>query len=178
MARDIKWSEELSEEDRAWAEQRMDQQGPGGRKFSDLLQENDEQFGKAAKDAGKSRDERRTELRAVIAEAQNELERLDREESEETNRNVALAGSVGDKAAGLAVRDNTVVNGEAPEGATGSKEDYSDEKYWTKARLSDTLRERNTEREAAGMDVLPLTGNRSELVERLIRDDEEIAAGE
>lgn len=175
MSREIKWEEELSDEDRAWAEQRLDQQGPAGRKFADLLQDNDEKFGKKAKDAAKTRDQRRAELRTTIAEAQNELERLDREEVEEINRNTALAGSVGDQAAGLIVRDNTPVNGEVPEGASTAKEDYSEERYWTKARLTDELQKRNSARKEEGLNPLPLTGNRSELVERLLQDDDEIA---
>jgi hypothetical protein len=178
MAVQINWAEPLSDEGRAWVSQRMDQQGPGGRTLGDLMQENDEKFGKAEKDAGKSRDERRTELRTVIADGQNELERLDREEAEEVNRNTALAGSVGDHAAGLIVRDNTSVDGQRPEGASAGKEDYSDERYWTKSRLTDELRKRNDERVASDMSPLPLTGNRSELVERVMRDDEEIAASE
>jgi len=178
MARDINWDEPLSDEDRAWAIQRGDQQGPGGRKFSDLMQENDEKHGRAQKAQSKSRDERRAELRTIISDAQNELERLDREEVEETNRNTALAGSVGDREAGLIVRDNTPVNGETPEGASTAQEDYSDERYWTKARLQDELRTRNSDREAASLNPLPLTGNRSELVERLLQDDEEIRASE
>jgi hypothetical protein len=178
MARDINWDEPLSDEDRAWAIQREDQQGPGGRKFSDLIQANDEKHGRATKDQAKSREERRAELRTIIADAQNEMARLDAEEAEETNRNTALAGSVGDREAGLLVRDNTPVNGETPEGASTAQEDYSDERYWTKARLQEEIRSRNTEREAANLNPLPLTGNRSELVERLLQDDEEIRASE
>lgn len=176
MARDINWDEALSDQDRAWVEQRLDQQGPGGRKFADLIEDNDERFGAKEKAAAKSRDERRAELRTVLADAQNELERLDREEVEEINRNTALAGTVGDQAAGLIVRDNTPVDGERPEGSVEAKETYQDERYWTKAKLTDELRSRNTEREGAGLNPLPLTGNRSELVERLMKDDEEIAA--
>lgn len=178
MARDINWNEPLSDEDRAWAEQRLDQQGPGGRKFGDLIQENDERHGSAEKAQAKTREERRVELRTIVADAQNELERLDREEVEEINRNTALAGSVGDREAGLIVRDNTPVNGERPEGAPEAREDYSDERYWTKSRLTDELRKRNSEREEAGLNPLPLTGTRAELVERLMKDDEEIAQDE
>lgn len=176
MARDINWDEPLSDEDRAWASQRGDQQGPGGRKFSDLLQENDEKHGRAEKQSAKTREERRAELRTILADAQNEMERLDAEEAEEINRNTALAGSVGDQKAGLLVRDNTPVNGEHPEGSSTAQEDYSDERYWTKARLQDELRVRNSDREANDLNPLPLTGNRSELVERLMKDDEEIRA--
>lgn len=176
MAVEINWDEPLTDAGRAWASQRLDQQGPGGRTFGDLMQENDEKFGNAEKPAGKTRDERRTELRTLIADAQNELARLDKEEADEINRNTALAGSVGDQAAGLIVRDNTPVNGETPEGASTAKEDYSDERYWTKAKLTDELSVRNNERKEAGLNPLPLTGNRSELVERLLKDDEEVAA--
>ena len=178
MAVQINWDEPLSDEGRAWASQRLDQQGPGGRTFGDLIRSNDEKFGKEAKDAAKSRDERRADLRTAIADAQNELERLDREEAEEVNRNTALAGSIGDKAAGLGFRDNTPVNGETPEGSSEAKETYEDERQWTKSRLTDELRKRNDERVESGLSPLPLTGNRSELVERLVRDDEDIAASE
>jgi len=178
MARDINWDEALSKEDRVWAEQRLDQQGPGGRKFADLIQENDEKHGRTDKPKTKSREERRAELRTLISDSMNELERLDKEEADEINRNVALAGSVGDQEAGLLVRDNTSVNGEKPEGASGQAEDYSDERYWTKQRLVDEIRNRNTDRVAANLNPIPVTGNRSELVERLLKDDEELAAAD
>jgi hypothetical protein len=171
MARTINWDEPLSDEDRAWVEQRLDTMGPNGKTFQQLLDEQD-----GNKKPSISRDERRSELRTQIADAENELARLEVEEAEETNRNTALAGTVGDRAAGLIVRDNTAVNGETPEGASTAKEDYSDERYWTKAKLQDELRKRNDDREAADLNPLPLTGNRSELVERLLLDDDELAA--
>lgn len=175
MGVNINWEEPLTDAGRAWASQRLDQQGPGGRTFGDLIQENDEKFGGADKAPAKSREERRAELRTIIADAQNELDRLDKEEAEEINKNTALAGSIGDKAAGLAVRDNTPVDGQTPDGASTAKEDYSNDQYWTKARLTDELRVRNTDRVNANLSPIPLTGNRSELVERLLKDDEELA---
>lgn len=168
--REIDW-DNISDDDRAWLEQRPDMPVKDGKKVADLLAELD-----GKKPPAQTRDERRGELRTIIADAENELARLDKEEAEEVNRNTALAGSVGDREAGLIVRDNTPVNGETPEGANTAKEDYSDERYWTKAKLTDTIRERNTEREEEGLNPLPVTGNRSELVERLLKDDEELAA--
>jgi hypothetical protein len=171
--RNINWDEPLSPEDRAWAEQRPDIPVKDGKKIADLLAEID---GREA--PAKNREERRAELRTLIADSQNELARLDKEEADEINRNVALAGSVGDQEAGLIVRDHTAVNGERPEGAPGQVEQYTDEKYWTLNRLKDELRKRNSDRQSAGENPFPLTGNRSELVERLKRDDEELAAQE
>lgn len=170
MARQINWEEPLSKEDRAWLEQRPDMPVKDGKKVADLLAEIDGQA-----PPSKTRDERRAELRTIIADAENELARLDVEEGEEINRNTALAGSIGDQAAGLIVKDNTPVNGERPEGSPEAVETYSDEKYWTKAKLTDELQKRNTDRKEEGLNPLPLTGNRSELVERLMKDDQEIA---
>lgn len=171
MARYINWDEPLSKEDRAWAEQRPDIPVKDGKKIADLLAEID-----GRKPSSQTRDERRGELRTTIANAENELARLDKEEADEVNRNTAIAGSIGDQAAGLATRDNTAVDGERPEGAPDDVERYTDEKYWTKPRLTDELRKRNSDRQASGLNPLPITGNRSELVERLMKDDEEIAA--
>lgn len=169
--REINWSEPLSDEDRAWAEQRPDLLVKNGKTVREYLLEVDGQAPPAV-----NREERRTQLRSIIADAENELARLDIEEGEEVNRNTALAGSIGDREAGLIVRDNTPVNGERPEGSVEAKETYEDERYWTKAKLTEELRTRNTEREQAGLSPLSLSGNRSELVERIMRDDEEIAA--
>jgi len=142
--RNINWDEPLSPEDRAWAEQRPDIPVKDGKKIADLLAEID---GREA--PAKNREERRAELRTLIADSQNELARLDK-----------------------------AVNGERPEGAPGQVEQYTDEKYWTLNRLKDELRKRNSDRQSAGENPFPLTGNRSELVERLKRDDEELAAQE
>lgn len=180
MARNINWSEPLSDEDRVWAEQRLDtQSGQDGLTIGEQIQKNDEVHGKQAKDARKSRAERLEDLRTTIADSENEISRLQQEEADEANANRALAGSVGDRAAGLIVKDNTPVNGETPEGAPTGTEDYSDERYWTKAKLSETIDNRNTDRQADGLEPLSKSGTRAELVERLRKDDEELAqAGE
>lgn len=169
MARDIDW-DNLSEEDLAWLRQRPDMPVKDGKKVADLLAEHD-----GKKPMAKTRDERRGELRTQIADAENELARLDVEEAEEINRNTQLAGSIGDHAAGLRVVDNTPVNGQKPEGSPEGRETYSDERFWTKGRLTDELHKRNTDRREEGLNPLPVTGNRSELVERLLKDDQEIA---
>jgi len=98
------------------------------------------------------------------------MARLQAEQAREDNPNVAVTG---DPASGL-VRDNTAVDGETPEGAPEGKETYEDERYWTKAKLTDELKARNVERERDGLEPLATTGNRSELVERLMKDDEEL----
>lgn len=176
--RKIDWSKPLSDEDRAWAEQRLDATDDGI-KLADRIAANDVEHGKEAKDAKKSRSERLADLRTTIADAQNEVARLEQEQVDEDNRNAALAGSLGDQAKGLIVKDNTPVNGERPDGAPTETEDYSDEKYWTKAKLQEEIDKRNAERQADGLEALPKSGVRSELVERLRKDDEELAqAGE
>lgn len=173
MARNINWSEPLSDEDRAWAEQRPDTpSGQDGLTIGEQIQRNDEVHGKQAKDSRKSRAERMQELRSTIADSENEIARLQQEEADEINANVARAGSMGDQAAGLTVVDNTPVNGETPEGASTGTEDYSDEKYWTKAKLVEEIERRNDD----GAE-LSKTGTRAELVERLRKDDEELARG-
>jgi hypothetical protein len=170
MAREIDWDKELSDEDRTWAEQRLDAPAGNGMTINDRIIANDEKFGRRAKDASKTRDERIAELRTVMADAQNEIERLHREAAEEGNPNVAVTG---DPAVGL-VRDNTGVDGERPDGAPEPKETYSNEKVWTKSKLTDELHARNEERTAQGLEPLSTTGTRAELVERLMKDDEEL----
>lgn len=175
MARTIDWSEPLSDEDRAWAEQRRDfASGRDGLTVGEQIDRNDEKHGKQAKDSKKSRSERLDDLRTTIADAENEMARLQQEQADEDNRNAALAGSVGDRAAGLIVRDNTPVNGETPEGASTQAEDYSDEKYWTKSKLSEEIDNRNEERKAENLEPLSKSGTRAELVERLRQDDESL----
>ncbi len=171
MARDINWDEPLSDEDRAWAEQRLDAPAGFGMNVQERLAQNDEKFGKAAKDAGKSRQERMAELRTIIADSQNELERLTVEEGLAGNPNVAKQG---DPRVGL-VLDNTAVDGQAPEGAPVADEDYSDTKYWTVPRLQEEIDARNVDRKASNVSELNRNGKRSELVERLQQDDRELA---
>jgi hypothetical protein len=170
VAREIDWSQEISDEDRIWLEQRPDMPAGDGKTNAQRLAENDEQYGKAAKDNAKSREERIADLRAAIADATNEIERLEREMAEEGNPNVAVTG---DPAVGL-VRDNTGVDGQTPDGAPTGKETYSDEKYWTKAKLAEEIDNRNVERTEQGLEPISRSGNRAELVERLLKDDEEI----
>lgn len=171
MAREINWDEPLSEEDRAWAEQRPDMPAGNGMTVAQRLAEIDQRDGNPKEK--RSRAERMGELRTTIADAQNELARLEVEEQEEANRNAAVTG---DPAIGL-VRDNTSVDGEMPEGAPEAGQDYSDEKYWTKARLVDEIKARNQDRVRDNLEPLSTTGNRSELVERLMQDDRELAEG-
>lgn len=170
MAREINWDEKISDEDRAWAEQRPDHQ-VNGRPIRELLAEQDEKFGDKEAEPAKTRAERMTELRQIIADSQTELERLSQEQIDEDNANRAFSG---DAASGL-VQDNTYVEGEKPEGAPEPTETYSDEKYWTKAKLAEEIDSRNGEREREGLPALSKTGNRSELVERLMQDDREAA---
>jgi hypothetical protein len=176
MARNINWSEPLSDEDREWAEQRLDApSGSNGRSIAEAIEANDEEFGAQAKAEKKTRAERMSDLRTVIANSTNELARLEQEQIDEDNVNRARAGSLGDQAKGLGFNDQTPVNGEAPEGASTAKEDYSDTVKWTKASLTEEISRRNVDREAEDLEPLAKTGNRSELVERLLRDDEELA---
>lgn len=174
MAREIDWSKPLSDEDRVWAEQRLDTaSGQDGLTIGEQIAKNDEEHGKAAKDAKKSRAERIQDLNTEIANAQNEISRLAQEQADEDNANVARAGSLGDQAAGLGVVDNTPVDGERPEGAPTNTEDYSDTKRWTVPSLQAEIDRRNDD----GAD-LKRTGTRAELVERLRQDDEELAKAE
>lgn len=171
MARDIKWDEPIGDEDRAWLEQRPDAPAGLGMTNAQRLAENDAQFGKEARDAQKSRAERIQDLRTTIADAQNEIERLEREQAQEDNANVARVGS---PAVGL-VTDNTPVDSKRPEGAPEPVQDYSDEKYWTKGRLQAEIDGRNPDRKNAGLEPINRNGTRAELVERLQQDDRELA---
>jgi hypothetical protein len=169
MAREINWDEKLSDEDRAWAEQRLDQPAGFGMNMQQRIADNDEKFG-GKKQPEKDREERRAELRTIINDAQNELERIEVEIATEGNPNTAKQG---DPASGLVV-DFTAVDGQTPEGAPTEKETYSDERYWTKAKLVEEIANRDQDRKDAGLEPLSRAGNRSELVERLLRDDREL----
>ncbi len=175
--RDIDWSKPLSDEDRVWVEQRLDKQsGKDGLTLGEQLTKNDQEHGREAVEAKKSRAERISDLRTAINNSQNEIERLEREQAEEDNRNAALAGTLGDRANGLLVKDNTPVNGERPEGAPEAQDDYDDEKKWNVAALRAEIDKRNEELPAE--ERIAKNGNRSELVERLRKDDEALAAAE
>jgi hypothetical protein len=171
MSRDINWEEPLSDEDRVYLEHRLDAPaGFGGMNIAQAIEANDAKHGRAEKAQALSREERITELRTIIADAQNEMERLVTEGNLETNPNL---GKQGDPAVGLVV-DNTGVDGERPEGSPEPIPDYSDVKYWTVPKLQEEISARNVDRKAAGLDEISTTGKRAELVERLQKDDEEL----
>jgi hypothetical protein len=169
VAREINWDEPLSPEDREWAEQRPDMPAGNGMTVAQRLAQLDSEYGY---EDGKSPEKRIEELRSTIATAQNELERLEREQMEFGNPN---KGTVGDPASGLVV-DNTPVDGQAPEGAPNVRQDYSDQHYWTVARLKEEIETRNPDREQAGLEPLSTAGKRTDLVERLVQDDRDIEA--
>lgn len=168
MAREINWDEPLSDEDRAWAEQRPDAPAGNGMTVAQRLAQIDDSYGNPK--TAREREKRIEQLRGEIDSRTIELERLQREAEEEGNPNVAVTG---DPAQGL-IRDNTGVDGETPEGAPTGKQTYNDEKYWTVSKLQDEIRSRNIDRQAAGLTPLATSGKRSELVERLLKDDEEL----
>lgn len=163
MARDIDWDEPLSDDDRAWAMQRDN--------LHAQVEANDRQFGGKATDKAQDRSARMDDLRSQIDSATNELVRLQREQDEEDNTNRALAG---DPATGNVIRDNTGVNGEAPEGATDGPEDYSGDE-WTNSKLQAEIKRRNEERVSEGLEPISVRGSKSELIERLQADDAELA---
>lgn len=170
MSREINWDEELSDDERSWAEQRLDMPAGMGMSVSQRLRANDEKFGRESKVASQTRAERIAELRTQMADAQNEIERLTVEQAQEDNPNVAVTGN---PASGL-VRDNTGVDGQTPEGAPVLSETYGDTKYWTVARLQEEIDARNADRRAANLPEISRDGRRPELVERLLKDDEEL----
>lgn len=175
MSRKINWSEPITDEDREWAEQIGDAPaGFGGLTMREAVQANDVKFGKSELAPELDREERIAELRNAIAVSQNEIERLTVEGNLETNPNLAKQG---DPKVGLVV-DNTGVDGQRPEGSPEPAETYENGTYWTKARLAQEIDSRNGDRKAAGLPELATTGNRSELVERLLQDDRELAESE
>ena len=172
--RQIDWSKPLSDEDRAWAEQRGDLV-VDGEPLRDKIARNDQENGIEAKKASQTREERIKEIDAEMAQLQNEKERLINEQAEEDRVNRAFGGTPDDARLGLGFVDNTGVDGKLPEGAPEPEQDYSDEKYWTVARLQQEIDNRNRDREADGVELLARTGKRAELVERLQQDDREVA---
>lgn len=157
----LDWDSKLSNEDREWALQ-----------FDHLrsqVEENDREFGRADTSESEDRAARIDELRGLISEHTNELARLEAEQANEDNTNRAVAG---DSVTGNAIRDNTGVDGETPEGAPAPAETYEG---WNAERLKAEIRERNKEREEAGLAPLSVGGSKAELTERLLADDREIA---
>lgn len=177
MARQIDWSKPVSDEDRAWAEQRLDtSSGQDGLTIGEQLERNDAAHGKAAKDSKKTRAERLDDLRSTIADAENEISRLQLEQAEEDRQNAAFSGTPEDARKGLGFVDNTPVNDEVPQGADTGKRDYS---QMTVPDLQQEITARNEDRQQAGLEPLSIHGKKSELVERIQQDDREIEqAGE
>lgn len=174
MAREIDWSKPVEGDDRTWAEQRRDAPAGFGMTVGQRLDQNDIEHGTASKKASQTRSERMGELRSIIADSQNELSRLEQEQADEDNANRAFTG---DMATGNVIADNTVVNGETPEGAPQGEVNYSG-KEWNHSTLQAEIDKRNEERAEAGLEPLARTGSKSELVERLQQDDREIAASD
>lgn len=159
MSREINWNEALSDEDRAYAMERG---------WEDQIAGNDARFGKDP-DPVLSREQRMDVLRAEIAERTNELARLTFEAEQERNSNKSISG---DLRTGQIVVDNTGVDGETPEGAPVPPETYEG---WSSDRLKAEIKERNKEREEAGLEPLSVSGTKAELTERLLQDDRDIA---
>lgn len=164
MARDIDWSKPLSDEDRTWAEQRD--------WLASKIEENDRQFGGKKAKPSQTRAERMEELRGVIADATNELARLETEQADEDNENRLRSGAIDE---GRFVTDATHVDGEKPEGAPEPAETYEG---WNADKLKAEIRERNKERAEAGLEPLSTSGTKAELTERLLQDDRDIAASQ
>jgi hypothetical protein len=166
MARNIDWDQPLSKEDREWAKQRD--------WLHEKIQENDRVFG-----GGEtiSRVDRIAQIRTEMDQLGAELQRLEGEEaaSAEYARNVAVAG---DPKTGNVIVDNTGVDGQKPEGSPDAAETYDDTKKWTNAKLQAEIERRNVDRKRDGLEELSTRGNRSELVERLLEDDRELAAAD
>lgn len=162
MSRKVNLNEKLSDEDREYLLN-------NGKERE--VAENDAQFGRKDDSVrgeemdAKERDER-------IAELRNELARLENEKATAENPNVAFPNQI----PGGNVVDNTHVEGEAPEGAAeDTRDDYDDDKKWTKSKLSEEIKRRNRDREKEDAEPLRTSGTRSELVEELRRDDRELA---
>lgn len=174
MSRKIDWSEPLSDEDRAWAEQRWDMPaGVQGMSIGQMVAANDQEHGKAAKDARKSLAERIEDAQTQITDLTLLIERLQKEQADMDRENAAFSGTPDERAKGLGFVDNTPVDGQAPAGSAANRENYTDN-HWTVAKLQSELGSRNQERTSQGLEALPTTGTKAELIERLQKDDEEL----
>lgn len=164
MSKEINWDEPLSDADREHALQRN---------MHDKVAENDARFGDER--AQQSREGRLSELKGLVAKYQAEINLLEQEAAEEMlARN---ASAVGDFKTGNVIRDNTGVDGEAPEGSMPVGNDYSDSR-WTVDALKKEITDRNGDRAKVNLPPLSLKGTKAELIERLQEDDAEIAASE
>lgn len=157
MSKKVDLSKPLSPEDRQYL---MDR----GRVAE--VEANEAEHGKQS---GMTKDQRQRRIADIMAE----LRQLEEEQNREDNPNEANPTP----GIGGGVRDNTVVDGKRPTDATPDlSDDYEDERKWNKAKLVDELKGRNREREENNLPLLRTTGTRSELVEELRRDDQEIAS--
>lgn len=165
MARVINWDQKLSDADREWASQRDE--------FLEKIEENERRFGGPEPvSAPINKAERIAEMRGLIDKYTNEIARLEKELADEANTNSAFAG---DQVTGNSIVDFTPVNGQKPDGAPESPEDYLSEK-WTIDALKDDIKRRNAERATEDLAPISMRGTKSELIERIQADDREIAA--
>jgi molybdopterin converting factor small subunit len=163
MSRQINFNEKLSNEDRKWLLQNGETQ---------KVRANDEEFGRTEND-----DDTLEEVEEKLAEARAEVARLEAEISRrQAPANVAqseMPALTGGSTVGPV--DNTVVDGETPEGAPESGEDDYEAK--TVAELRAILADRNKERIENDQEPFSTTGTKAELVERIRQDDRELAEG-
>lgn len=176
MAREIDWTKPLSDEDRAWAEQRLDMPAGNNMNMRERIEANDQEHGREAKQTAQTRQERLEEIRAEMAALENEQTRLTLEQAEEDRQNAAFSGTPADARAGLGFVDNTPVNGETPVGATPNTTD--DYEARTVPDLQLLIEGRNRQRQEDGLAPLSVNGRKAELIERLREDDRELAAAE
>jgi hypothetical protein len=146
MTRNIDWDKPLSEEDRDWAIARgLDLQ----------VAQNDDEHGRKSTDTG--------DIDQAIVNGIRGTEPSATSDRTETH-------GIGE--AQLAVNRDRVAALQAAEGR-GSGGDI-DDRYSTmsKDELKDEVEKRNVEREDAGLDALPVGGNKGDLQDRLREDDQ------
>lgn len=165
MSKQINWDEPLSPEDREHALQRN--------MFAEI-EANDARFGDGEAPEP-DRKGRISELRGLVAKYQAEITLLEQQEAEADI--AANSAATGDARTGNIVRDQTGVDGEAPEGAVPVGNDYT-EARWTAEALKAEIVNRNGERAKDDLPPLSLKGTKADLIERLQEDDAEIAASD
>lgn len=145
MTRNINWDKPLSEEDRDWAVARgMDLQ----------VAQNDSEHGRKSTDT--------SDIDLAIVNGIRGTEPSATSDRTETH-------GIGE--AQLAVnRDRAAAIAAAEGGGSGAD---TDDRYSTmsKDELKDEIESRNAEREDAGLDALPVGGNKGDLQDRLREDD-------
>jgi hypothetical protein len=164
VSKEINWDEPLSDFDRQYALDRL---------MHDKVRENDERFG-----APEKRSRTLEAVQGELAEARQRVMELEAERNRLANPNVATQTPTDGTfppvtgTAVVGVSDNTVVDGEKPEGAPEDDADEYD--GWTKADLVDEIDERNK------MDNtnISTTGTKAELIERLRADDQRRASAQ